>query len=83
MQTVNIFKAKTDLSKLIRMLEKKEEDKVILARSGKPVAMLVPYTPEGRRSRIGTARGRIKIPDDIDQYNDEILELFEPGGDRR
>ncbi|MBQ9015195.1 MAG: type II toxin-antitoxin system Phd/YefM family antitoxin [Firmicutes bacterium] len=80
METVNIFKAKTDLSKLIRKIEQKDEDKVILARNGKPVAMLVPYVPEEKKSRIGTARGRFSVPEDIDSYDDEILALFGLGG---
>ena len=83
METVNIFKAKTNLSKLIRKLENKDEDKVILARNGKPVAMLVPYVSEERRSRIGTACGKFSVPEDIDSFNDEVLELFEPGGTGR
>ena len=79
METVNIFKAKTDLSKLIRKIEQKDEDKVILARNGKPVAMLVPYVSEERASRIGTAKGKFTVPQDIDAFNDEVLDLFEGG----
>lgn len=26
--------------------------------------------------RIGAARGRLKVPEDLDKYNDEIAELF-------
>ena len=48
---VNIFDAKTDLSKLIKMLENKEEESITIARNGKPVAKLVPYVdgPVSRR----------------------------------
>ena len=39
---VNIFDAKTDLSKLIKMLENKEEESITIARNGRPVAKLIP-----------------------------------------
>ena len=34
---VNVLEAKTDLSKLIRLLETKREDVIRVARNGKPV----------------------------------------------
>ena len=41
MKQVNILEAKTDFSKLIRMLETKKEDSITVARNGKPVAKIV------------------------------------------
>ena len=35
---VNILEAKTELSKLIRLIETGREDQIIIARYGKPVA---------------------------------------------
>ena len=40
MKQVNIHEAKTDFSELIRMLESGREEKIIIARYGKPVAEL-------------------------------------------
>ena len=37
---VNMLEAKTDLSKLVRMLETKEEDVIYLARNGTAVAQM-------------------------------------------
>lgn len=48
MTQVNMFEAKTDLSKLIKMLETKQEDVIYLARNGTAVAQmtLIPKSPE-------------------------------------
>ena len=37
MRQVNMFEAKNDLSKLVKMLENKEEDIIYIARNGKAV----------------------------------------------
>ena len=77
MEMINVFRAKTDLSQLIKRIENKEEEAFVIARSSKPVAMLVPYESKGKRSRIGTAKGKFIVPEDLDAYNDEIRDLFE------
>jgi prevent-host-death family protein len=62
--TVNIFEAKTKLSKLIEMVERGED--VIIARAGKPVARLTGLKPEKRKIRFGALKGKIWIADDFD-----------------
>ena len=57
MTQVNMFQAKTELSKLILSLENKENDKIIIARDGKPVAVLQLYTPE-KKEEIGKFDGK-------------------------
>ena len=55
MLQVNILEAKTDLSKLIKLIESGKEDSVIIARYGKPVVKMSSYksvstitaTPQG------------------------------------
>ena len=37
---VNMFEAKTELSRLVKALETKEEDVIFLARNGKPVVQM-------------------------------------------
>lgn len=73
---VNILEAKTELSKLIRLLETGKEDHIIVARHGKPVVKMTVYNDAPVSKRIGAARGRLKSPDDLDRYNDEIRLLF-------
>ncbi|MDO5441105.1 MAG: type II toxin-antitoxin system Phd/YefM family antitoxin [Bacillota bacterium] len=57
MKQVNIFDAKTELSKLIKMLETNEEDKIVIARNGVPVAQILPYTNKDVSKRIGLGKG--------------------------
>jgi len=73
---VNVFKAKTDLSRLIAALESREEDEIVIARNGKPVARLVPWTGRGAEARIGAARGLFTVPDDFNQDDAVIAESF-------
>jgi prevent-host-death family protein len=67
MTTVNVQEAKTQLSRLLGLVEAGEE--VVIARYGKPVARLVRVTPAGRRRRPGTWRDSLRIADD---FNDEL-----------
>ena len=64
--TVNVFEAKTQLSKLLERVERGEE--VIIARAGKPVARLTGLRaePEKRKIRFGALKGKIWIADDFD-----------------
>ena len=80
MTQVNMFQAKTDLSKLIRSLEQGEQDVIVIARDGKPVAELKLYYPEHQEIELGRYKGKYHIPDDIDECNDEVLSLLGGGG---
>ena len=77
---VNVFRAKTDFSKLLAMLENGSEDEIVIARDGKPVARLVLLEKKDARRRIGAAKGRFYAPDDLDADNERIEALF--GGGR-
>ncbi len=76
MKLVNILEAKTDFSKLVRQIETGEEDTIIVARYGNPVAKLVAYDKVPVEKRFGVAKGELQYPDDIDECNDEIAEMF-------
>lgn len=64
MKTVNIHEAKTHLSRLIEDVASGEE--VIIARSGKPVARLVPIPERATDRQPGQWRGALRIGDDFD-----------------
>ena len=76
---VNMLDAKTSLSKLVHELETGEATEFIIARNGRPAARLVPMStaPQDRSRRIGVARGRFRVPANIDASNDQVLDLFE------
>ena len=64
MQTVNIHEAKTQFSKLIEAVSQGEE--IIIARAGKPAAMLVPVHPKKPLRKPGAMKGKIRIAADFD-----------------
>ena len=76
---VNMLDAKTSLSKLVHDLETGGAQEFIIARTGRPAARLVPLQAGGtdRMCRIGVAKGRFKVPDDIDRSNTAVTRLFE------
>jgi antitoxin (DNA-binding transcriptional repressor) of toxin-antitoxin stability system len=53
----------------------------ITARNGRPAARLVPLQSNtvDRGLRIGVAKGRFKVPDDIDKCADIVARLFQAG----
>ena len=73
---VNILEAKTNLSHLVRLIETGKEEHIIIARYGKPVVKMVVYNDAPVSKRIGVAKGKLKSPEDLDQYNDEIAAMF-------
>lgn len=70
-----MHEAKSQLSKLVDLAEGGEE--VIIQRSGRPVARLVPV---GRRRPIaeafGALRGEIELAEDFDELPGELAEHF-------
>jgi len=76
MPTFNIHQAKTQFSRLVDKAAGGEE--IIIAKSGKPVARLVPYMPKGAVRRPGTMRGKIRIKKNFDEtLPKELLASFE------
>ncbi len=76
MPTVNIFEAKSTLSRLVEAVETGAEREVVIARNGRPVARLTPLSKASLGQRIGVAKGRFAMPDDIDEANPVIAEMF-------
>jgi prevent-host-death family protein len=76
MATVNIFQAKTQISKLVDMAERGED--VIIARNGKPAARLTQLKPEKKPVVFGLMKGEIWVADDFDDpLPDDLLSEFE------
>jgi prevent-host-death family protein len=76
MPVVNMLEAKSNLSRLVEAVESGAESEIIIARNGKPAAKLVPLTARPAGPRIGIAKGRFTVPDDIDTDNEAIEKLF-------
>jgi prevent-host-death family protein len=77
MQTVNIYEAKTQLSKLVDLASSGTD--VVIARAGKPVARLTSLKQKQKRViNFGALEGKGWIADDFDApLPDEILAQFE------
>lgn len=73
---VNIHEAKTHLSKLLAQVKKGQE--IIIAKSGKPIAKLIPIAEKPARRIPGTAKNKITIsPSFNDPLPENVLEEFE------
>ncbi len=76
MKQVNIYEAKTQLSKLVDEAAGGED--IIIARAGRPVARLTRVSAGQGRRKLGLLDGRFEIPDDFNRpLPEEILSAFE------
>ena len=64
MTTVNIHEAKTHLSKLLLRVMSGEE--IIIAKAGKPVAVLSPFEQKKERRTPGNDAGKVVIKPNFD-----------------
>ena len=70
----NVTEAKEQLSALLVLVENGED--VVISRSGKPIARLVPVKHGLVRRRAGALKGKIQIAPDFDEPDDTIEKLF-------
>ncbi len=78
MTSVNIYEAKTQLSKLIKRVRAGEE--VIIADAGRPVAKLVPFEAPRQSRVLGADAGKIWIADDaFEPMSREEVATWEDG----
>jgi len=71
---VGVHEAKTQLSKLLRLVEEGQEVEIV--RNGEPVARLVAAGSRAIR-RFGTDRGRFVVPEDFDvPLPPDVLDAF-------
>ena len=76
MPHVNMLQAKSNLSKLVDLVESGQQREIVIARNGRPAARLVPLRDASAGQRLGVAKGRFALPDSIDSNNAAVAELF-------
>lgn len=76
MYQVNVLDAKTNFSKLLMLLETKQESEVIICKNNKPVAKITPMNTTDVSKRLGIAKGKLVYPDDINDGDEEIAKMF-------
>jgi len=74
---VNIHEARTHLSRLLERVAIGEE--VIIAKAGAPVAKLVAVKKTPKKRVFGSAKGDFTVPDDFNDPDPEIENLFNHG----
>jgi len=74
-ESVNIYEAKTHLSRLLDRAAAGEE--IIIARAGRPIARLVSLAePSASRRVPGGWRGKVSITGDFDELSAEVEAAF-------
>ena len=73
-KTVTVHEAKTRLSRLLE--EVRQDEEVVIAKAGKPVARLVAVTEEPKRRQPVSAKGQIRIAEDFDAPLPEDVQRF-------
>ena len=79
MLQVNVLQAKTDFSKLIRLLETRKEDYITVARNGKPIIKMTLINETPVANRIGIAKGKFTMKGDFDADNEAIADMLSGG----
>ena len=72
---VNVYEAKTNLSKLLERVEKGDE--IVLGRAGRPIARLIAYHPQREPRVPGRLAGRIEMKPDFSETPEWLLDEFE------
>jgi prevent-host-death family protein len=72
MKQVNLYEAKTHLSRLVEEAERGEE--IILARNGKPVAKLTALRESKPSDCFGMDRGKVWMAADFDETPDDFAD---------
>jgi prevent-host-death family protein len=74
MRQVNVHDAKTQLSRLLEEVEAGE--RIVIARAGKPVAVLIAYSRATRKRRLGQFSGQAEMHPDFDELPADIAGAF-------
>ena len=82
MKQLNVLEAKTHFSKLIRLLESKQEDCITVARNGRPVAKMTLINDTPVSKRIGAAKGKFCVDGDFDEDNQAIADMLAGYGEK-
>ena len=77
MKSIQVGQFKAELSSILDQVQNFGEKYVIeFGKKHKKVAMLVPYEEKKKIRKFGQLEGKINIPDNFDDENEEINEMF-------
>lgn len=72
---INVYEAKTHLSKLLERVAEGEE--LVLGKAGKPMARLVPFREVRQPRKPGRLAGKMWIAPDFDETPEDMIAAFE------
>lgn len=75
MRQVNVHDAKSQLSKLLEEVE--GGARIVIARAGRPIAVLTPFRAATKKRRLGVLPGEATIHPNFDELPSEIAAAFE------
>jgi len=76
MMKVSVSDAKANLSRLLDRAA--SGDEIVISRNGRPVAKLVAVMPLRRPRKLGSLKGRVRVPRDFDApLPDDVLDALE------
>jgi len=67
---LNLTEAKAKFSEVVDRVSRGEE--IIVTRMGHPIARITRYEPATSNRRLGLFEGKIHVPDDFDDWPEEI-----------
>jgi prevent-host-death family protein len=76
LKKISLFDAKTHFSQVIDDVSSGRSDGFVVTRHGKPVARITAETTRPASSRIGIAKAKFVVPEDIDLRAEEAAALF-------
>lgn len=74
MKIVNLYEAKTHLSRIVNEAMAGEE--IVIARAGTPLVKLVPVRERKPSDHFGNLRGLVTMADDFDETSDDFADYM-------
>lgn len=69
MAQVNLLETKTDLPKLVQLLEMHQKEAILITKDGTPVVEMKLVKRKPTSKRIGIAKGKLHVPDNFDKWD--------------
>ena len=77
MRTIQVGQFKSNLSSILEQVQNEQETFIIeFGKKRKKVAMLTPYKKSKKIRKFGQLKGKLDIPDNFDDENEEINDMF-------